>query len=244
MAEFCCRTLRGLGKYTGDLVIFTEGDHKSEYAKVIKTEYPPGRHSAYLARIWVRNFIDPSQYDWILYLDSDIAAFHDVNPLFDVSADAIYYQEGNLTWKHQGRCMDTEEWEIASKTQGHGINCGMLSIPSQMFMPLMDAWDVEVTHCRTCRQMARLMVDQNALNALRYRGVFPFKQFAPGSVQIVRAVNMRHMQRSRAGFDHRILHYVAYSKVYMLGCMTELYEQQVKLEQDGKRKPLEINQGT
>lgn len=236
MARFFVRSMRGLGEYKGDIMVFTDADIKIESAEVINIGKRADFKANYLARTECRKHIDPSKYDWIFITDSDVAALYDVNPIFEAPRDAIYYREAMLSWKHQGQCMTKEEWEKCVNANCDGINCGMLVIPSEWYMDLMEKWEVEVTRCQKC--MTLYNVDQNALNAIRMRGEFKWKTFAPLDVKIVRAVNMRHMQREPWKWRFRMMHYLAYSKSYMCTCMEQFYELNLAAKLEGKRKEL------
>jgi hypothetical protein len=113
----------------------------------------------------VREYIDASQYDMIMFLDDDCMALRNLDHLLDVrrEVDVLYQTENLPIWKGQFSAFLTDD---EMKMRRKGINSGQLAVRGSVFQDVMTAWEerdtAEVTQMPGCFDQAswnRLILD-------------------------------------------------------------------------------------
>lgn len=147
MTSFCIETLREAGNYTDDIILFTyDTDYDWNEDVIIKTpdEQCNSFGEVMLYKMKARNYFNPSDYDTIMYLDTDIIAINDVNPLFNLSDNNIVFAEEfpinfitNIDFPY------LTEKELKDAEDMPRINAGTFIINSDIYdkyMEKMEAW--------------------------------------------------------------------------------------------------------
>src|SRR5262249_20964979 len=142
MTELCIRSLRRVGKYGGDILVFSNNGFKACDGGVGVVSVPGclGKFEMTSFKTEAARSIKAETYDKILWIDSDMLAIDEVSILFRQGDDHISAMEEE-PWTRMsdppcGECLSEGE-----RQRGHerwGINTGLLCIPRLLFRECME----------------------------------------------------------------------------------------------------------
>lgn len=98
MTNVCIRTIRNAGQYDGDIILITDKPYLYDDNNLIDYTVTPVKECQTYGDVMLHKFmmsqlINENNYDSILYLDTDIVAINDINPLFKLPNDNILFAE-------------------------------------------------------------------------------------------------------------------------------------------------------
>lgn len=189
--QWCAHSLREWGKFTGDIIILTDNASPElisgvkDYAKVLEIdinalfdpEHQRSDHDKFqVTRLFVYQWIDLSAYKTVMYMDADILAVQDVNPLFNGVNEFRYSREFQPMSAPMFSDLLTDE-ELLEAKWHRAINSGVYVAPASYLPECLRLWkellDVNPgVHC----------YDQTALNAAIFRKIFRAKPLSAFSV--------------------------------------------------------------
>ena len=179
MTELCVQSLRDPGRFSGPIVVFTDNGYRPAEPHVRVISIPQRRdHFERLSfKPNAAEYLDVERYDKILFLDVDIVAIGDVNPLFDYADGSIRGMEES-PWTRMdgpscGATLTEEERRLARDRWG--INTGLLCTPCGRFREYMRLWQNEIRRGR--EKVENHFVDQPPFNALVFRKELPFRPY-------------------------------------------------------------------
>lgn len=173
-------SLRTLGMYTGDILVFTRDVCPILHALT----QPP-----FNAQMLVKSFESDAMYERVLALrdiharpyrtvtnlDADILAFRDVSPLFNSSTHIRYMEE---RWQTIAKVRDQSMYGAAMSAAERlafsgffAINVGHFTVPGALVQPFADVFIPEALRLKT------FGADQAAFNAIIRRRTFPAKPY-------------------------------------------------------------------
>ena len=177
------KSLRGRGRYTGDIHIMCNlVDGLEEIAELVTFLLVNPQCGVKDERMEGLSFIDPSLYDVILNLDCDILAFNDIAPLFE-DVDGVRYFDEPWGFINQGEQMYDYYFSPEEKRRyawAHTINAGHFAVSGRWMIPMYMQWK------QTLQSKPHVNIagsDQAALNAIIRRGLVPAKPWARGLVR-------------------------------------------------------------
>ncbi len=151
MAVVCLRTLRGKGRFTGEIQVFSHEpiDALKRACAETQTHLVPDAYQGHwrMDHIWALSAIARSDYRTILACDADTIATQDIEPVLDTSAGVRFVEE---RWQTYERCEDREEDHIFAQyftdqerqdwALLHPINLGHLALPGHLKDTVYGAW--------------------------------------------------------------------------------------------------------
>jgi hypothetical protein len=149
MAKFLVLSLLRT-RFDGDIVVFKNVDEplfmvpREGVREVCIDAGPPGDlHFWDYAQAWkfrVREHIDPTGYDKVIFLDADCLAQRSINPLLEGDWDLRVYEEpGSWAGMKHFNCFISEK--EARSLKAPGINGGLLAVRAGLFGEVMETWE-------------------------------------------------------------------------------------------------------
>lgn len=203
-----------LGNYTGKIVVFTDDPLLILPEDVEKRLFhlPEGDqfYWSLRARFDAGLLLDHSEYDQIMYCDSDFLFTQDINQLFVAPDKLQVHQEVTPLWRNQWAhaYLTAEEMSDAQISQRPTINAGMWVVPGQMARDFLGKWQafIDADPFRECVSHNQAP-DQSALNAILLREEFPY--------QVMPYEWVAQPHRARADYpDAKMLHFAGKRKDY------------------------------
>lgn len=161
--------------FTGDVMVFRNTpnplfsvERKGLKEVFIETPETWGQAGAELSWCWkyrVRDWIDPSRYGKILFLDCDSLALRNIDHLLAGDWDIAYQPERglNITFPQFACFLRDEELEPLREAKVDGVNSGTIAVAANRYREVMEEWERidsgQVTQRRTC-------LDQGSWNRL------------------------------------------------------------------------------
>jgi hypothetical protein len=186
MTALCIRSLRSAGRYTGDIVVLTDGSFTSHAAGVraIAVGAIDDVVAIKLFKSTAPLWHDPTGYARVAVMDIDMLAVADVAPLFEGDDDRVrgMVEEPFNTMLADpcgGALVRLDERAEASRRWG--INTGFLCTSGRAFATTMAAWRVAVGEQR---ELANYWADQPYFNLLVLRGAIAFDAFPRGWIDM------------------------------------------------------------
>lgn len=160
MLNACIQTLRTNGKFFGDIVVLKNcaetllyngySDYAYEIAVSRKLNY--GFTQAQISRakgkhlkLLLHHFINCKEYDNILYLDIDIIAVRNINPMFLTEGKYLLYatEEMGMHCNSYNHYFSEQDMEKARHLKG--ANSGTFCIPGHSYEQLVATWKENFT---------------------------------------------------------------------------------------------------
>jgi hypothetical protein len=182
LAKLTIDTLRNAGKYTGDIIVFTDNPNWLNGIKatpVIMSRQRFGKAHPATYRFMIADFIDTSKYDQIMYLDSDILCLKDIEPLF-TAKDCLKYTKENFLLdqsENNYRCFSVRDRIKYGKELV--INSGQFCIDSKYFKDYLKIILNQVTD----QYIHIFCADQSAFNVCLYKGFIIGEPWNAGLVE-------------------------------------------------------------
>lgn len=187
-AKLMVRSMRELGKFTGEIIIYTDTNVTIEGATTL---YRPefGEIWTIMGLRWTigASEIDLSKYEYVAMIDTDVVAIGDVNELFHGPKDCVRVPEeerdgriasGHSPWSIYGVPFDTSK---------PVYNCGTVfghSSSWKQFSTTM--WEL-IRHYRPEIPFPYQWIDQQILNHIERQSLFPVKMLPTDLVYICQA---------------------------------------------------------
>jgi hypothetical protein len=150
MAKFMVLSLLRT-KFDGDIIVFKNTPEPlflipRAGVREVLVETPPPEDELFWdhAQSWkfrVRNQLDVSGYERVLFLDADCLALRSINPLLQGDWDIAVYAEpdswAGMKWYN---CFVSEE-EARQRPKAPGINGGTLAVRAELYHEVMETWE-------------------------------------------------------------------------------------------------------
>ncbi len=234
MTELCIRSLRGRGKYAGEILVFTNNGFRTRDPAVRTERAPDGleKCAMFAFKAGAGKSIDASRYDKILFMDSDMLAVGDMNPFFEHSDDSLCaMEEVGWTRMNKPQCGATlRRREIPAARRRWGINTGLVCTPGKLFRDYMETWESEIW---AERAKLKGWFDQSPMNALILRGIVRFKPYPAGWIEMP-PMYFWFGGRFRLTKDTKVLHFCWGNKLQSLEEMEVLHGALNDAESNGK----------
>ncbi len=184
MARLCIDSLRAAGRFTGDVVVLTDGMFQGGAgAEAVRVGAAGNALASRRLKLGAWRHLDASAYDRILFLDCDIVAVGDVAPLFAFEPAAVCagdeYPFNRMRSASVGGAL--RWWERLLHRRAWGVNAGAICFPASAFRSSLERWEREMERCLP--RMGRL-IDQPPLNALIVRRRLPFVPYPRGWIEL------------------------------------------------------------
>jgi hypothetical protein len=183
-ARLCITSLRGSGRYRGDIAVLTDGVFPEGTPGVTVHRLPATRDAFGIrnAKLGAARILDATRYDRILWLDSDVIAIADVAPLFSFLHRGLSAGDerpfNTLRAVSVGGCLS--RWERLRHRFRWGINAGVFCVEASLFGRYLDLWRAEIARYRASLHR---WIDQPPLNALIVRRQVEFTPYPPGWIE-------------------------------------------------------------
>jgi hypothetical protein len=180
-------SMRTLGKFDGDIIIYSDQQAEMNGAQVIYDPYLPTSFTIMGARWEAGSFINTQGYDKIAMIDADVIAVNPVADLFNLDFDGVSVAEefpdgrvfhGNSPWSIHGIPF-AQEWSVHNA----GVVIGNASYWHE-FSSLM--WS-NIQNFRSQIAWPYQWIDQQVLNHLARTGEVKINQLPDDWVCIFRA---------------------------------------------------------
>lgn len=193
MCHLCMHSLRTMGGYDGEIMVIT--DREDEFSGMENVDYTVGLSSDWVKslddigflRFGARQWIDTRRYDSIMFLDNDILAINDVNPILDLPENNIVISEeygiNNMFFSY-GKfenipfLEDDEKEEALNRPR---INTGIFCMDSEVFLDYTERIEQFVRHCS--KNYRYKGVEQHPINAMVLRGEVKYQPIPHGWVE-------------------------------------------------------------
>lgn len=96
MTKLCIKSIRDLGKYNDDILIFTDSSTDYDDLDVDIVNFSPQPNNIFnvvIMKARAREYFDSNKYDSIMYMDTDIIAINNINKIFEYSTNQICFGE-------------------------------------------------------------------------------------------------------------------------------------------------------
>jgi lipopolysaccharide biosynthesis glycosyltransferase len=172
MTRLCIQSLRQWGKFTGDLVVFT--DQPRNFSNLGVTTFSvPAKTTSFeikLLKSKAAEILDVHKYSNVAFLDSDMIVLRNINSLFCARGSSIacaseFPFHSMLHDVHGSSLLRFEERERAKLKWG--LNSGFVAMQSKYFRSNMRIWSNAIIRYRAYLTNA---IDQPCLNILVFRG--------------------------------------------------------------------------
>lgn len=190
--QWCVHSLRKWGKFTDEILVITDQATPelvasiADRAKILQVDVASLHDSSHqrndfekfqVARLLIHQLVDLSAYQNVMYLDADILAVNDINPLFAQVNEFRYAREFQPMSAPMFSDLLTDE-ELAQAKWHRAINSGTFVAPADYLPECLEQWkkildESPDVHC----------YDQTALNAAIFRKQFrakPLPMFSIG----------------------------------------------------------------
>lgn len=184
-------SIRQWGKFTDEIVVLTDKaspeliagvGNNATVLEIQNDEMYDAKHQRsdrekfQITRLFVNQWIDLSAYDSVMYMDADILAIGDINPLFENVNEFQYSREFQPMSAPMFSDLLSDE-ELPKAKWQRAVNSGVYVAPSQILPECLRQWKQLLDanpdgHC----------YDQAALNAAVLRKIFPVKPLPSFSV--------------------------------------------------------------
>jgi hypothetical protein len=207
--RLCIASLRGPGRYRGDIAVLTDGTFPEGAPGVTVHRLPATKDTLEIrnAKLGAARILDAARYDRILWLDSDVIAIDDVAPLFAFFRRGLAAGDerpfNTLRAVSVGGCLS--RWERLRHRFRWGINAGVFCVEASLFGRYLDLWHAEIQRYRA--SLSR-WIDQPPLNALIVRRRIEFTPYPRGWIELpllyeLMGTGRRFVQRP----ETKLLHY-------------------------------------
>ena len=180
LTQIAVNTLITNGQYTGAIKVFCDDYFKSDnkQVEIIKIN-PSGSYHLCNCKLFCLLQIDFSQYDQILFLDSDIEVVKNIYPLFTADNCLLYAEEPWQKIKNQGfkdpctsLCFSEAEYKEFAERQS--INSGQFCFDARLGHKLLYEWFNIFS-----KTSMIFGAEQSALALLVFKQIIPVKRFEP-----------------------------------------------------------------
>lgn len=169
--------------FTGDIKIIHNGQHKifahpRRGVEEIGVDLPEDPHGCYKAKFQVRNLLDVTGYDWVLFLDCDTIVTGPLDDWFNepevvkYATEPVFPIQAN---QFNAYLTDKEMQELPR----NGINSGTFLVKAEYYHDVMEEWE-RIDHLPTLRQKS--CCDQPAWNRLLLDSKLPSRRFTQPEV--------------------------------------------------------------
>ena len=169
MATVLIESLRQLGKFTGDIMVFTDDPSWFKNNQVCTRRIANGIHPL---EVRFTSDIDTRPYGNIMFLDCDILCIGPIDTLFDADNEVLFVYETNKLMNSEkfGHYFLSEE-ERARHKDEYIINAGTYCVDAAYYHYFTDRWrsmwEKFITHPSLINNPYN---DQSMLNAILRRG--------------------------------------------------------------------------
>ena len=184
-ARLCIASLRGKGRYEGDIAVLTDGvfPERTPGATVVRMPRPSDAFDLRCMKHRAGRILDVSAYDRVLWVDCDVIAIREVAPLFEFCRRGLSagdeYPFNTLRAPSVGGCLTW--WERILFGRRWGVNAGIFCVEARLLRPYLDLWLEEVLRYRA---RADRWIDQPPLNALIARRRIDFTPYPRGWIEM------------------------------------------------------------
>jgi len=208
-ARLCIASLRGPGRYDGDIAVLSDGSFPEGTPGVTIHRLPAASDVFGIrsAKLGAARVLDVARYDRILWLDSDVIAVGDVAPLFAFLRRGLAAGDerpfNTLRAPSVGGCLS--RWERLRHRFRWGINAGVFCAEAGVFGEYLDLWHAEIERYRASLHR---WIDQPPLNALIVRRRIEFTPYPPGWIELPLLYEfMGKGRRFKLRPETKLLHY-------------------------------------
>lgn len=187
MLDLWHRHLRGPGRYTGDIILFTNCEHLA-LPGIRTLPFAGWAHEArnfFHARVLNHVNVPANDYDVVLQTDLDILAVNDVSPLFQLDSPFRAAASGLNLYdaRHVGnaRQFPFDFWRkwLPGQHARRGVSACVFACQGTQWTPCMSAWS-RLTRQHQHKPLA--YSDQTILNLAYARRSFPIRSFPPSYI--------------------------------------------------------------
>jgi hypothetical protein len=184
-ARLCIASLRGPGRYRGDVAVLTDGTFPEGAPGTTVVRLPEAKDAFAIkcVKLEAARVLDVARYDRVLWLDADVIALGDVAPLFEFCRRGLAAGDerpfNTLRAPSVGGCLSP--WERLRHRFRWGINAGVFCVEGSLVGRYLDLWHAEVHRHRAA--LGR-WIDQPPLNALIVRRRIEFRPYPPGWIEL------------------------------------------------------------
>jgi hypothetical protein len=192
MASLWAQTIRGEGRFTGDILLLTNLDiRRSEFGTKIIDMPVQAALNRHTHRILRFREIPFQNYDSIMHIDLDTIAVADVNPMF-ATDHRLWVAPSNLPTIcdfHGKELINPAEhvfWRAVSRrARGLGISACIYSMRSDVFPRVMDRWSRTIHRLsrRAADPLTANLSDQAYLNCVYLRHRIPVRIYGREEIQ-------------------------------------------------------------
>jgi hypothetical protein len=189
MTALCIRSLRGAGRYTGDIAVLTDGsfvprDRGDAGVRAIDVGAVGDPFAIKCLKTAAALWLDPRDYDRAVVMDTDMIAVGDVAPLLAGDDDRVRGMEEEpfntmLAESCGGGLLALDERAAASRRWG--INTGFLCTSGRAFAAMLARWRHAIG---AQRELANYWADQPYFNRLVLRGELDFVAYPRGWIDM------------------------------------------------------------
>ena len=182
MYDLWWRHWRGPGRYTGDLLVFTNHpglERPGVQIRPLDTASNEQRHFFY-RRVQHYHAIPHTEYDVILQTDLDVLAINEVTPLFRLSAPFHAAASGLKLFdpRHAGnlRCFPFDAWRryLPGRRRQQGVSASVFACAGTEWIRCMSRWAALVNRHQ---HKPLSFQDQTLLNLAYARQTFPIRSY-------------------------------------------------------------------
>lgn len=163
-------SLRRFGKFAGEIKVFTDQEGGIDGAEILR--WPCEVEHPYMGKAYIGQFLDTEPYSKVMFLDSDVVAIRDINPMF---------HHGGISMPVECVIDDVyQNWysiaSVAPYTPGErGFNAGTLVADACDWNQLCKRWlETCLDHLEEAKKCG---MDQPALNHLFRTGEYKINPF-------------------------------------------------------------------
>jgi hypothetical protein len=189
MTALCIRSLRGAGRYAGDIAVLGDGnfaarDRGDPGVRVVDVGSIGNPFAVKCFKTTAALWVDPCGYDRAVVMDTDMIAVGDIAPLFAGDDDRVHGAEEEpfntmLAESCGGALLALDERPAASRRWG--INTGFVCTSGRAFAPTLARWRLAIG---AQRELANYWADQPYFNRLVLRGELDFVAYPRGWIDM------------------------------------------------------------
>lgn len=175
--------------FDGDIVVLVENDYHFKHARTIKLKEDLSNAPAYaphMCRALIHKYVNMSNYDSVLYLDTDVLAIKNVNPILatamenDCLSVSISPTGLHKHW-HYGTMTSKADRDLyLSFRKPPSICSGIYAIPGSKVEETFDLWTE--MYYEALKDPSKFVCDQSVLCEAIYMDIMPAKYLPMNAV--------------------------------------------------------------
>jgi hypothetical protein len=208
-AAVMVESLRRWGRFKGEIVVYSHKDYVIEGATVVCRPEVGAMWYLPVGKAFLGTTLEAAHYDKVVWMDSDIVAVGDINPLFEL---------GSGFWAPYDRAVSPAkelkaQWGLDREVV---VNSGMILGEGKDWNLFCRAWWNRIVERKVSGLCVRDMVDEPALNLLMQEGVVKVSVIPENWILLLYHAGQQLDQATK------LVHCTALSKLWVMRTLVDL----------------------